>query len=181
MSDLIKRLEESNEKERHHLILQLLDKDRLPVSNDFRTKLGRQINCDIPENGCYVAIDYQLNWLEKCLNEVKSSTIVVEETVQDFDLMIAFSMSRKDYLVFIEAKGPSGSWDNNQMKSKAERLEKIFGVSGKDIPSVEPRFCLISPSKPENLLTNAWPSWMTKEGETGQDRYYWIPLSLLNK
>ena len=107
MSNLIECLK-AYKKERQRLVLRLLGKDKLPLSDEFRNALGCEIGKKIPDAGFTVFIDYHLDWIETCLNENKSSTNT--KTVRDVDLMIAFEENNWCYLVMVEAKAAeSGS------------------------------------------------------------------------
>lgn len=173
MSNLIKRLEEANKKERHHLVLNILGKNKLPISDEFRTKLGREICLDIPASA-YVAIDYQLNWLEQCLTGRR----MPGSTVRDSDILIAFEVDHTCHLVMVEGKGPSGSWNNDQMCKKALALKTMFGEGkkGNKIRGVTAHFCLMSPNRPQDLKTNSWPEWMKNKG--ADDSYFWVELRM---
>ncbi len=60
------------------------------------------------------------------------------------------------------------------LKSRAGRLEQIFGDSEKGYPGVQPYFCLTSPRRPRrrNLNTSGWPNWMKKDDGS----YIWMKL-----
>ena len=60
---------------------------------------------------------------------------VVMGNQQDIDFLIAFKANGYCHLVFLEAKG-YGSWDSDQMRKKAIRLEKLFGDDGRRQPKV---------------------------------------------
>ena len=174
MSNIIKCLEKLNKKERHHLVLRVIGKTTLPLSDEFRNALGYEIGEKIPPSGFTIFIDYQLNWIEKCLYPVKVST--GRETVRDIDLLIAFETDNVCHLVMVEAKGPKSSWDNDQMSEKALALKTLFGKGkkGNKVRGVMAHFCLISPNRPQNLKTEEWPKWMKKSND---DPYFWIPLN----
>ncbi len=78
------------------------------------------------------------------------------------------------HLIFIEAKGDT-SWTNKQLKSKAERLEKIFGYRGDNWNEVKPYYLIMSPRPSKNLDTSGLPLWMIKN-----DDLVWLPLELPN-
>ena len=60
------------------------------------------------------------------------------------------------------------------LKSRAGRLEQIFGDGEKGYPGVQPYFCLTSPRRPRprNLNTSGWPKWMKKDDGS----YIWMKL-----
>ena len=179
MSDLIERLRQFNRKERFFLIAQALGNENFTLSDRFRDALHAEIGIEIP-NDAFVAMDYHLDWIAASLRTYRESNPidkpldnsdrVVTGTQQDVDLIIAFKVDETYHLVLLEAKGYS-SWNNKQMRDKAQRLKVIFGQHGKENhPDVAPHFCLMSRRKPQRLNTDSWPNWMS--------RGHWVKLDL---
>ena len=183
MADLVKLLSRFNRKERFFLVRQALGNKEFALDANFREELSKQIEVNIPCNA-FAAIDYHLDWIAASLwayqkpeNEgllFSNSNQVIKGTQQDIDLLIAFKAGGYYHLVLLEAKG-YGSWDNNQMREKSQRLKRIFGECGEKHPKVKPHFCLMSPKQPQRLKTEHWPAWMRRCG--GQP-YYWLKLNL---
>ena len=179
MSELIELLESFNRKERYHLIKQVLG--GFDLSWPFGEKLGKAIRQEIPACS-FVAMDYHLDWLAAALSAYRRSggngrpvdnrgRRVVQGTQEDIDLLVAFQSGKQHHVVMVEAKGAT-AWDNDQMRSKACRLKRIFGRWAERYPDVKPHFCLISPSRPRRLKVDDWPKWMTRpDGEIN-----WLPL-----
>ncbi len=175
MPELIELLESLNRKERFFLVKQALGNFQL--SDDFRRELGRATDLDIP-SGAFAAMDYHLDWLAAALCAHESGDIgitfdnpqqhdntqkrLVRGNQEDTDLLIAFKSDEQYHIVLVEAKGAT-NWNNEQMKSKADRLKQIFGHEGTRYREVIPHFCLVSPSCPEKLRKSEWPGWMTKD------------------
>lgn len=179
MADLIKILKSFNRKERFFLIQGAAGKEAFSLSEDYRQRLAKAICFDEIPSEAFVAMDYHLDWLHASLflaydkqdekepfcNDIGVST----GTQQDTDLLIAFNSEGVYHLILVEAKAYS-SWDNDQLKSKAERLCKIFGNDGNRYFNVKPYFNITSPSKPQKLKTEGWPKWMSD--------YKWIELKV---
>ena len=68
-------------------------------------------------------------------------------------------------LVLIEAKAYTG-WNNEQLRSKVERLQEIFGDrNGCKYPSiVRPWLVLMSPKESHGIEHDYWPTWMKPYG-----------------
>ena len=180
LTDLIKILDSFNRKERFFLIREASGEEAFRLSEDYREKLAEAICVDKLPCGAFVAMDYHLDWLHASLylaydepgekgpfcNDIGVST----GTQQDTDLLIVFESEGVYHLILVEAKAYS-SWDNDQLKRKAERLGRIFGNDGKQYrPDVIPYFIITSPSKPQKLKTEGWPKWMSD--------YRWIELGV---
>lgn len=185
MSNLVKLLSQFNRKERYFLIDQALGSEGFSLSKCFRKALGTEIGIEIP-SCTFAAMDYHLDWIAASLRAYGkpefvgrpfgNSDQVVQGTQQDIDFLIAFKSEERYHLIFLEAKGYD-SWSNEQMRKKAQRLKEIFGQDGRKYhPEVKPYFCLMSPRKPQNLMTDSWPDWMMRKD--GDDRYYWLKLNL---
>ncbi len=181
MADLIKLLKQFNRKERYFLIRQALGVEEFQLSERFRKKLGRKIGLkeEIPCDA-FAAMDYHLDWvaaslqayrecmsMDEVLCKVFSNSgdeKVVMGNQQDIDFLIAFNANEYCHLVFLEAKG-YGSWDSNQMREKAIRLEKLFEDDGTGQPKVKPYFYLTSYRPPSEMLKiDNWPKWMKEDG-----------------
>ena len=180
MTDLIKLLEQFNRKERFFLIGQALGNERFQLSKDFRERLGSKLGIKIPCDA-FAWMDYHLDWVAASVTAFHRGSVddplpnpneIVTGTQQDIDFLIAFREKEEEvhHLVFLEAKGYD-SWSNDQMESKAERLEKIFGQHGTNHPRVKPYFCLMSRSRPQKLKAECWPSWMGQAGTP-----HWLKL-----
>ena len=202
MSDLVKLLKRFNRKERFFLIRQALDlpQNEFRLSEDFRKKLGRKIGLDdigveIPCDA-FAAMDYHLDWVTASVAAFCQESVAeifcnqdkaVTGTQEDIDFLIAFQAQGDYHLVFLEAKAYASkgyaSWGSQQFKdqvnSKIERLERIFGPDGGNHSKIKPHFCLVSHARPEIPTTDAWtaswPKWM-KSKDTKQP--YWLKLCL---
>ncbi|MCY4152450.1 MAG: hypothetical protein OXE94_09485 [Aestuariivita sp.] len=98
---------------------------------------------------------------EKC---IKNPFCDYNKNQRDVDLLVAFPAdcdSQVTHLVMIEAKAYS-SWENDQLKAKAETLKCIFGKDGKRRNKVLPYFVLMSDKEPERVNVDCWPEWMTE-------------------
>lgn len=185
MSDLIKLLECFNRKERHFLALELSGKEGFTLSDCLRKKLECEIGVGIPDCA-FVAIDYHLDWVDAALHKAyctpNSNGVFAHRitgTQRDSDCFIAFESEGWHHLVFLEAKGPDGKWDKDQLEKKANHLKKIFGkdrCKWNEV-KVKPHFCMTSSEPPKpSLKTDKWPDWMTKENTS----YYWFKWCLPN-
>ena len=195
MDDLIDILESFNRKERFFLIAQALGQKRdnkpaFTLSDNFRRELEQKLGFDfeIPADA-FVAMDYHLDWVAASLVKWKSvkagkadkSTFlnpgqeVVEGNQEDIDLLVAFDCGGQYHLILIEAKAYQGKgyagFDRSQLKSKSDRLDKIFDKAGQKYPGVTLYFCLMSQNKPTSQTPYEWP-W---------DEAPWIPASLPDK
>ena len=65
--------------------------------------------------------------------------------------------------MLLEAKLETG-WTNKQLKSKAERLSRIFDDRIRS-EIATPYFILLSPRMPQRVATDAWPDWMKPGGD----------------
>ena len=178
--DLLGILDSYNRKERFFLLAQALNATRdsggFSLGHEFFNKLLDVVfdeNDPEPFYDYYAAMDYHLDSLVAALYEFREGRAVavpstdaklIKGNQEDVDLLVALRGGKAYYLLFIEAKGAS-PWDNKQAKSKAKRLQAIFGPEGNRIPGVTPRFCLLSPKKPQRLDFSGWPCWMAPDGE----------------
>jgi len=159
MMTLMEHLESFNRKRRFFLIGDALGNRSFQLSNDFRARLGTGFGIQ-PPSSAFVAMDYHLDWIHASLflaltgNDEEAvhlnTETVATGTQQDVDLLVAFEEGDITHLLLIEKKAETG-WRNKQMKSKVERLERIFGAGGKKYPRVKPHFGLISPRPPQQL------------------------------
>ena len=180
MSDLIDLLESFNRKERFFLVKKALG--TFALIDKFRQDLGGVINCPIPQDA-FAAMDYHLDWLTAALYAHKYGKVdrtfenpeprIIKGTQEDVDLLVAFRKGEQYHIVLVEAKGDT-AWSNDQMDSKAARMERIFGPEGDCYPNVVPRFCLMSPRLPQQLKTETWPEWMTRN--KNESKYPWLKL-----
>ena len=171
MSDLLDNLRKFNSKERFFLVGHLLGKQEFLPSPSFRKRISEELELTLPE--CvFSAMDYHLDWLYASLyialsagqNEVfPNHNILIRAQQEDIDYIIAYEENGTFKIILIEAKAKSG-WLNTQLRSKAERLIKIFGFDGKYWNNVNPYFILMSPHKPKNIDVSYWPSWMQLDG-----------------
>ena len=178
MFDLIELLESFNRKERYFLLKQALGDFQL--SGDFRRELGNVIKLTIP-SGVFAAMDYHLDWLTAALYAYEFDDVdrrfdnaqqqIIKGNQEDIDLVVAFKANTQYHVVLVEAKGATG-WTNGQMRSKAARLQQIFGPEGDRYLGVVPHFCLVSPRPPQQLRADEWPRWMSNDDES----YIWLPL-----
>ena len=58
MSNLIDCLKESNKTEIHHLVLNLLGEDKVPLSDKLKGKLNRELDINIPDSP-YIGVGYR--------------------------------------------------------------------------------------------------------------------------
>lgn len=193
MTDLIEILESFNRKERFFLIAQALngrwENPAFTLSPEFSKELGEKVGVCIPEKDVFVGMDYHLDWLAASLakwESVKAGKVdesvfpnpgqeVVEGNQEDIDLLVAFDCGGQYHLILVEAKAYEGngyaSFDRSQLKSKSDRLDKIFDKAGQKYPGVTPHFCLMSPKCPTPRSPYPWP-W---------DKAKWLQLSVPDK
>ncbi|MDA1278559.1 MAG: hypothetical protein O3B95_00740 [Chloroflexi bacterium] len=180
MKKLIGTLKALNRKERYFLIADALGNQDFRLGEEFRLKLGRAANVEIPAE-VWVAMDYHLDWLSAALHVSAlglnpaipwENTDVVKGNQEDVDLIVGFDTPDNTTLILIEAKLDT-AWSNNQMNSKAERLRTIFGQVGSKYHGVSPIVVFTSPNEPKDLQTSTWPSWMVVDG-----KWRWMPLEL---
>ena len=174
MPNLIETLSSFNRKERFYLIGKALGNSTFVLSDAFRRDLAHALDPELPPipKDAFAAMDYHLDWIYASLYIARNAlpapctanaTGKIRGTPEDVDLLVAFEDRGQRHLVLIEAKGATG-FTNKQFKSKATRLEEIFGKHGNCWPGVTPHFAVISPRKPQRLETASWPQWMTREG-----------------
>jgi hypothetical protein len=146
-SKLVETLAQFNRKERYWLLRNALGQstdpkavpDAPPLSDEFRARLRRQLELEIPSNAWW-AMDYHLDWLYAATvllrgkqqpaysNELsRTGTKGIQGNQEDIDFLIAFDKT----LILIEAKGDT-PWSNEQLSSKWNRLQHIFGELGEN-------------------------------------------------
>ena len=170
MSDLIRHLRSFNKKERFILLQEALGADTFSLDNDFRKRLGNLLEFPIPAEA-FVAMDYHFDWIQMALylaaTPAPPSPIPNDELFkanqEDVDLLVAFDGSAMTHLVLVEAKMETG-WTNSQLRSKAQRLRRIFDAGQTGADFVTPHFVLASPKQSERVCTDTWPQWMAPNG-----------------
>ncbi len=199
MQKLAQVLAQFNRKERNLLVRAIQGDEEKPL------ELAGAFVCDLirvlsprgtrRENPWW-ATDYHISWLagalayytegDACLKSarcnrsstrsVKDKEIesrLIEGNQEDIDLVIASGLD----LILIEAKA-YGSWDNEQLQSKFDRLDLLFreyqDIAGKakiaEQDRVKFHFLLMSPRESKNITAER-PKWM---GE----KLLWIKLQL---
>ena len=198
MADLIDILESFNRKERFFLISHALngrqDEPKFTLSENFRRELGGKMEVCIPKDPekVFVGMDYHLDWVAASiakweavkagkanesvfLNPGNGNKRDIRGNQEDIDLLVAFKREGHYHLILVEAKAYEGygyaSFDRGQLESKADRLVKVFGNTGRKCPGVTAYFCLLSHSHPQPRSDYALP-WH-------KDR--WMPVSLQPK
>jgi hypothetical protein len=182
MDGLIKNLQSFNSKERFYLIGQILGNPNFSLSKKFRNELGNKLNLQIPDQ-VFAAMDYHLDWVYASIKISGKNTNgpfpnpdkFIKAQQEDIDFLIAFDQNQTTHLILIEAKGVTG-WSNKQMESKAIRLKDNFGKDGNEQDGVIPYFVLMSPYKPQKIVSEKFPSWMIPGG-----KFNWIKLTLPEK
>jgi hypothetical protein len=196
MNDFIENIKSFNRKERYFLVKYALqekeENEKYPgfkLSKKFKEALENVLPIKIPPDA-YAAMDYHLDWIYASLvlavnNKGKDFQYKRDEehkcisgTQEDIDFIIAFKGAEKTYhVVLVEAKADT-SWSNSQMKSKSERLEKIFNTATGEI-KLKPYLVLTSPREPDpnKLDCSEWAQWMKRE-EKEKTMPYWIPLEM---
>jgi len=179
VGDFLNILKSFNRKERFYLISQALGNKEFKLSELFRNQVGSKLSLTIPENS-FAAMDYHLDWIYASLKywkegkDIFPKDNIITATQEDVDLIICFYQNAIHNLILIEAKGET-SWTNKQLKSKAERFEKIFGNDGNNWEGVKPYFLIMSPRPSRNLTTNTLPEWMLHQGKLN-----WLQLEIPN-
>jgi hypothetical protein len=183
MLNFIELLKHFNRKERFFLIGLALGNRNFYLSEDFRNQLNKTLSLDIPENA-FCAMDYHIDWLYACLY-LSSMDVPEIDTLhdnqeayitanqEDIDFLVTYTTNNVTHLILLEAKGVT-SWSNPQMKSKMNRLKKIFNNpllpwEGKIVPY----FVAVSPNEPQYLDYDQWPYWALRDG-----RPFWIPIHI---
>ena len=171
MTTLVEYLETFNRKERFFLIGEALGNPTFRLSSDFIARLNDAFSLDAPPDA-FAAMDYHLDWTYACLYLVgKDETPIhrnpdraITGNQEDTDFLVAWEREGMTHLLLLEAKVET-RWTNRQLKSKADRLRRIFGDEGARHPQVTPHFGLTSPRRPQRIDTSRWPAWMSRGGE----------------
>ena len=173
MTTLMEYLESFNRKERFFLVGDALGNRAFQLSPEYKSRLGEAFCIEIPD-GAFVAMDYHLDWIHASLFLTQPGVdgqgfhpnieLVATGNQEDVDLLVAFEEDGITHLLLIEAKAETG-WTNKQTISKAERLQKIFGIDGSKYAGVKPHYGLTSPRAPQRLESHLWPGWMTRDGQ----------------
>lgn len=168
----IEYLKSFNRKERFHLVGQLLGNSKFNLDPNVFRKILELLNLNTPTY-YFSAMDYHLDWIFASLELASGqydglkerNSLCINATQEDVDFLLAFvDDSEITHIVMIEAKGDT-SFTNKQLQSKANRLNEIFGPSGKRWPNVVPHFLICSPTQPTRLETDKLPSFMrNKDG-----------------
>ena len=181
---LIEQLRRLNRRERFILLRDALGAETFTLDADFRQRLGRAIDRDVPADP-FVALDYPLDWLALALAQprgamwmLSADEVQVRGNPLDIDLLIAFGDAEQTQLVLLEAKADT-AWLNDQLSAKAERLGELFPTEFSLKPddfadaAVRPHFVLASPRQPQRVRTESWPYWMKPGG-----RPRWMQLRM---
>jgi hypothetical protein len=176
--DLIENLRQFNRKERYHLIGLALGNEHFHLSEVFRNKLKERIDLTepVPEDAFW-AMDYHIDWIYASLfltfhpcgqgegpfpNKKEKN---IQANQEDVDLIVAYPEkgTSRYHMIFVEAKADTG-WTNSQFRSKATRLEGIFGKDGTTWADVTPHFVVVSPKQPDGLEKDI-PPWMLRSAK----------------
>ncbi len=167
MKSIIGNLKSFNRKERFYLVGMALGKPEFRLPKTFRNKVGKELGLQIPA-GAYAAMDYHLDWLYASLflsvaeapqNRYDRDAGLITGNQEDIDLLVAFRENAKTHLILIEAKGVM-SFDNQQLRSKIERFNKIFDDPNVKKANVIPHFAIASPFEPKKLDLSFYPDWL---------------------
>ena len=170
MSALIEHLRHFNRKERFILLREALGEDTFTLDAGFWARLGETIDVPVPADA-FVAMDYHLDWLQMALylaatpsppSPIPKGDLFMANP-EDVDLLIAFDDEDTTRIVLLEAKMETG-WRTDQLDSKAQRLELIFGAERPGANLVTPYLLLASPKKSEPALARAWPASLANRG-----------------
>lgn len=189
--NLAQTLAQFNRKERYWLLRNALgqqtDADTVPsappLSEAFRSRLGQQLNCDIPPTAWW-AMDYHLDWLYSATVLLQGNQQMpysnedrgVQANQEDIDFIIAFDKT----LILIEAKGDT-PWNNEQLRSKTARLNLIFDTELQARAGIDKMFYLLmSPDainwKVDGSLRNGLEPDNLPSGVSF--RKVWMPLEM---
>jgi len=177
--ELLECLKSFNSKERFFLVGEILGNPSFTPTNSYINKLSEKLNLNIGPIE-FSAMDYHLDWIYACLAHTSepntkifnNSAKVIRGQQEDVDFIVGYQENENTHLILIEAKA-TNSWTNKQLKSKAERLEKIFGFDGKKWDNVIPHFIITSPIEPSKITYDNWPTWMKVN-----DSVAWLELEI---
>jgi hypothetical protein len=163
VADLIHYLERFNRKERYFLVKLALGGFNL--GEEFRAALSTTLEEPIPSDA-FVAMDYHLEWIYAALwrattgspARAYANTGVVVGNQEDVDLLIAWADGPRFHLGMIEAKLDT-PWSRTQIRSKANRLARIFEIPGA-LDVVKPHFVFLSPKPPTFQSEPGWATWI---------------------
>lgn len=196
----LQNLKRFNRKERYHLLRQAVVGGPFLLQGEFREQLVEALPVDSIPDDAYVAMDYHLDWIasalcladERVTDDTASSSLpnwlphangeggdwrVMTGTQEDVDLLVAWRSGEDLHLALVEAKVESG-WDGSQLKSKGDRLGKIFadGSPWRSEGYVKPYFVLAGPM-PKDSVPNfgaktlrGCPGWFYGPTFTDADR-----------
>lgn len=151
---VIEYLESFNRKERFHLVGQLLGNTEFKLDPIVFMKILSILGLEPPLR-YFSAMDYHLDWIHASLTLAYgekspvffNDNACITATNEDVDFLIAFIDDIGiTHIIMIEAKGDT-SFTNAQLKSKADRLSKIFGEDGANWKTVRPHFLVCSPKQ----------------------------------
>lgn len=185
-NDLIGLLRKLNSKERYWLLWNVIGRDDAdaeggasvdrPIESDsfvlthtFCKKLQAVLDIKGIPADIFWAMDYHLDWLwgaKNVADKIGLHSAGYRGNQQDVDLLIVFKVEGAVHMIMIEAKGVT-PWDNQQLASKMERMNDLFGVDGDKWVGVTPHFVLMSPSESSQIDTSSWPVWALKKQANG--------------
>lgn len=179
MNNLLQNLKNFNAKERFFLIGEIIGNPELHPTSSYIKNISQQLGLNI-DKIAFSAMDYHLDWLYACLEKTENPDAKIfnnhKKTIlgqqEDIDFIIGYIEKDITHLILIEAKATTG-WTNAQLKSKAERLAKIFGSDGKKWKNVAPHFIITSPKFPKKIKYTDWPAWMKVD-----DSICWLELKI---
>jgi hypothetical protein len=173
MSVLINFLERLNRKERYFVMAHATGVRDLSIGDEFRRQLSAAIGVEVPASA-RLFMDYHLDWLVASLHLAfdqparlffKNAGQEVKGNQEDLDLLVAFEDRAVTRLVMVEAKAAT-AWSSAQLRSKVDRLKKIFPSEQVWSPHVTPHFLLLSPAHPsQEILKLARSLEMPTEGD----------------
>ncbi|MCC6961587.1 MAG: hypothetical protein IT301_17195 [Dehalococcoidia bacterium] len=201
---MLKTIEAFNRKERFFLFAYATGNDSrgLVLSPVFRASLGAALGLEVPPEARGF-VDYHIDWLHAAVllesapaganspnwqpgtaEPAGQPTVpwVSTGNQEDIDLLVVFERDGVTWLLLVEAKAET-EWTNKQVRSKAERFRRIFGSASIDPAApVQPRFCLMSPHRPQGLTAvdgEAWPAWMVGPGVSDRRaEFAWAKLAV---
>ena len=188
-----------NRKERYHLICEAVVGGQMQLNEGFRKSLEEKSGIKIPGDA-FVAMDYHLDWISAAFQLAKHNTClqaaaedseefnnqpdgaaypVLTGNQEDVDLLVAFPVDNKLYLILVEAKADSG-WTTKQLESKSERLKAILG--GTVVDWIDPRLVLVGAPRRDNGAPNfavdvveQCPDWFFQ----GRDKSNGLPYMVM--
>ncbi|HCG5950840.1 TPA: hypothetical protein NJ307_004480 [Vibrio parahaemolyticus] len=180
--EIIEYLQSFNRKERFHLVGQLLGNVGFKLDPSVLQKILDLLELDTPTS-YFSAMDYHLDWIYASLelahghgNEPRlRDSLCIKATQEDVDFIVAFrDDSGITHIIMIEAKGDT-SFNNKQIRSKADRLSAIFVKNSEKWSNVIPHFLICSPIKPNRLKIDDIPSFMLNKNNSD---FNWFKLDM---